>query len=159
MMTRTGVLAVAALLSASVVACQKSGEKEQNAEGVANRQAEQSQEQAAREVAAAQAEADQRIAAARADFEKAREDYRHSRQLDIDRLQKTISDLDAEDRTATGKTKVDLDTNLPGIHAQRDAFLNDLKSLEYTTPAGWDASRARIDKEWDSLTTSVSNAR
>ena len=48
MMTRIGALALAALLSASVIACEKSGEREQNAEGRANRQAEETQNEAAR---------------------------------------------------------------------------------------------------------------
>ncbi|HEX3345144.1 MAG TPA: hypothetical protein VHS09_11260, partial [Polyangiaceae bacterium] len=110
------MLALAAVLAASVAACQKPGQKEENAEGVANRQAEEVQNEAAQKVAAAQAEADEKIAAARADFDKAREDYRHSKQVDIDNLNQKISDLDAEEKTATGKTKSELDAQLPNIH-------------------------------------------
>jgi hypothetical protein len=158
MMARIGALTLAALLSASVVGCQKPGEKEQNAEGVANQQAADTQNEAARKVAAAQAAADEKIAAARADFEKAREDYRHSKQVDIDNLNQKIADLDANDKTATGKTKAQLDAQLPAVHAQRDAFLNDLKSLQFATPASWDSARARLDKEWDALNDSVKSA-
>ena len=157
MRTRIGALTLAGLLSASVAACENHpGTQEQNAEGRANKQAEETQAEAARKIAAAQAEADQKIAAARADFEKAREDYRHSREVDLDGLNRKISNLESKDRTATGKTKLDLEANLPVIHAQRDVFMKDLQSLQLDTPGTWDASRARIDAEWDVLTASVS---
>jgi len=82
-------------------------------------------------------------------FEKAREDYRHSRQGDIDSLNQKIADLDAQEKTATGKTRASLDANLPAIHAQRDAFVNDMRGLQMATSATWDSARARIDSEWD----------
>jgi septal ring factor EnvC (AmiA/AmiB activator) len=155
MITRIGALTLSALLSVSVFACEKTGEKEQSAEGRANKQADEAQNEAARKAAAAQAEADQKIAAARADFEKAREDYRHSRQADLDDLNRKIADLEARDRTATGKTKTDLDAALPVIRAQRDAFTRDMKSLESATPASWDGFKSRLDGEWDALKANV----
>jgi hypothetical protein len=158
MIARIGSFAFAAVLSASILMCQKPGEQERNAEGRANKQAEEAQGEAARQLANAQTEADQKIAAARADFEKAREDYRHARQNDLDALNQHVADLDAEDKIATGKTKVSLDANLPAIHAQRDAFVTDLKSLQFATPASWDAARARLDSEWDALKAGVSHA-
>jgi hypothetical protein len=158
MIARIGSLTLAALLSASLFACQKPGEQEQNAEGRANKQAEEAQNEAARKLAIAQAEADEKIAAARADFEKAREDYRHSKQMDIDTLSQKLAELDAQDKIATGKTKASLDVNLPALHAQRDAFVNDLKSLQFATPATWDTARARLDTEWDALKTGVNHA-
>jgi hypothetical protein len=159
MIARIGALSLAALLTASLAtACQKPGEKEQNAEGVANKQAVEAQDEAAQKAANARAAADEKIAAARADFDKAREDYRHAKQVDLDKLNQKIADLDAEDRTATGKTKADLDAQLPAIHAQRDAFMNDMRSLLYATPGSWDDARARLDKEWDALDTTVKSA-
>ena len=160
MITRIGALTLAGLLSASVLACNdKPGAREQTAEGRANKQAEETQAEAARKIAAAQAEADLKIATARADFEKAREDYRHSRQADLDDLNRKVSDLESKDRTATGKTKVDLEANLPVIHAQRDVFMKDLQSLQLDTPMSWDASRARLDSEWDVLEASVARVK
>jgi len=159
MIARIGTLTLSALLSASLLMCQKPGAEEQTAEGRANKQAEDIQNEAANKANAAQAAADQKIAAARADFEKAREDYRHSRQGDIDSLNQKISDLDAQEKTATGKTRADLDANLPAIHAQRDAFVNDMRSLQVATPATWDGARARIDAEWDALNKAVSSAK
>ena len=159
MMARIGALALAALLSASIAGCEKTGEKEQKAEGIANKQAEEAQYEAYRKAAAAQAEADQKIAAARAAFEQAREDYRHARQADLDSLDQTISDLEIKERTATGNAKAKLDTTLPAIRAQRDAFVNDFKNLPLATPAGWDDTRARLDREWATLKTSVSEVK
>ncbi len=159
MMARIAALAFAALLSTSVIACEKSGEKEQKAEGVANKQAEEATREAYEKAYAAQAEADQKIAAARAAFERTREEYRHSRQSDLDGMNLTIKNLEIKERTLTGKAKVALDTGLPTIHAQRDAFANDLRSLPLTTPATWDDTKARIDKEWESLKTAVNDAQ
>jgi hypothetical protein len=159
MIARIGTLTVSALLSVSVLMCQKPGAEEQTAEGRANKQAEEVQNEATNKVNAAQVEADQKIVAARADFEKAREDYRHSRQVDLDSLNQKVADLDAQEKTATGKTRVDLDANLPAIHAQRDAFASDMRSLQFATAATWDSARARIDTEWDALSTAVRNAK
>jgi hypothetical protein len=159
MTARIGALALAALLSASVVACEKTGEKEQKAEGVANRQAEEAQQEAFNKSFAVQAQADQKIAAARLAFEKSREEYRHSRQADLDQLNLKITDLEILDRTANAKTKAALDTRLPAIHAQRDAFTSDLRSLQYATPATWDDAKVRLDTEWESLEKSVSESK
>ena len=158
MMARIGALTLAALLSASVTACDKPGEREQNAEGRANRQAEEAQNAAARKTASAQAEADQKIASARADFEKARADYLQSRQTDLDKLNQTIADLETKVHTSTGKAKAALDTSMPAIRAQRDAFTNDLRTLQTATPTTWDGVRTRIDNEWEALETSVNKA-
>ena len=159
MIARIGTLTVSALLSVSVLMCQKPGAEEQTAEGRANKQAEEVQNEATNKVNAAQVEADQKIAAARADFEKAREDYRHSKQVDLDSLNQKVADLDAQEKIATGKTRVALDANLPAIHAQRDAFASDMRSLQFATAATWDSARARLDTEWDALSTAVRNAK
>jgi len=155
-MQRTFVaVALVAVLSAPLVACDKPGEKEQTAEGRANVQAQQAQDEAARKAAEAQAEADRKVAAARIDFEKARDDYRSSRENDLADLNKRIAQLDAKEITATGQTKVDLDTKLPPIHSERDAFASHLKSLDATAAATWDTSKARLDQEWDALKANV----
>jgi hypothetical protein len=158
MMVRLATLAFAAVLSTSIAGCEKTGEKERNAEGVANRQAEEAQSEANDRAVAAQAEADRRIAEARASFEQVREDYRHSRQADLDKLNLTITDLEIKDRMATGKDKATLDNSLPTIAAQRDTFARDLNEVPMATPMAWDDTRARLDREWEALKTSVSEA-
>jgi hypothetical protein len=158
MRIRIGSLALAAVLSASMAGCEKTGEKEQKAEGVANKQAEQAQVEAYQNAAAAQAEADQKIAAARAAFDQAREEYRHARQDDLDTLNLAITKLEIRARDVTGKTKLTLETTLPSLRAQRDAFANDMKSLQASTPATWDDTKSRLDKEWSALKASVDGA-
>jgi hypothetical protein len=46
----------------------------------------------------------------------------------------------------------------PSLHAQRDAFANDFKSLDYTTASMWDSTRARVDKDWSDLRTAADRA-
>ena len=142
-------LSLVALLSAvASVACDKPGATEQQRETKAVDQSEN-----------ARAEADKNIAAARVDFEKKREDYRHSRFMDLADLDKKIIDLESQARTATGKTKADIDTNLPNVLSQRDQFARDLESLNNATPATWDGAKANLDHEWDSLKAAVNKAK
>ena len=74
------------------------------------------------------------------------------------RLDKKISDLDAKERTATGKTKADLQAHLPAIRQQRDDFVRDMVALDRTSPDTWDAAKANLDREWDALEASVDKA-
>jgi hypothetical protein len=148
-----------ALLSASAFACDKPGVTEQQRETKANEQAANSRNEAERQAQGSQATAERDIAAARADFEKARADYMHGRQRDLIDVDKKIVDLDTNARPKTGKTKAELDTRLPSIHAQRDAFARHMQALDTATPSTWDADRANLDKEWDSLKTAVDSAR
>jgi hypothetical protein len=155
MIRRIATIALVTLLTAPLFGCDKPGEKEQNAEGRANMQAQQAQEQATSQAAAAQAQADQKIAAARIDFAKARDDYRWSRQSSLADLNEKLSNLDAKEKTATGQTKANLDQKLPAVRAQRDAFVADLKNLDSATPATWDAAKDGLDREWNALMTNV----
>ena len=103
----------------------------------------------------AQAEADKKVADVQANFSKTAENYRHDMQLKLDALDKDIAQLDAKAKTATGKAKADLDVKLPSVHSQRDGFARSLKSLEGATATAWDATKTRVDKEWDELKTAV----
>jgi hypothetical protein len=144
-------LAVLALLSSSIVACDKPGESEQKKEVAATEQAALARVQADRNVQIAQAQSEKTVAAARADFEKSREDYRHDRQRDLADLNKKITDLEAKQMTATGKERATLDANLPMLRSRRDTFVADLQRLDQATPASWDGARASLDREWDAL--------
>jgi len=142
----------------AVVACDKSGAE-------AQKQANEAQQQANREIGQANAQAnesqeqaDKKIAAANADFLKTREDYRHDKQVELDRLDKDIADLDAQVKTGTAKAKTDLPAKLPAIHAQRDAFVSDLHSLDNASPSTFDAATQRLDKEWSDLRSAVDKA-
>lgn len=134
-----------------VFACDKSGAE-------AQREADKAQAEANTKTTSAQVEADKKIAAADKDFAKTREDYRHDIQSKLDDLDKKIADLDAKKMKATGKTKAKLDANLPNVHAQRDAFAQDFMSIQNDNATTWDASKARLDKEWTALKDAVDKA-
>jgi predicted nucleic acid-binding Zn-ribbon protein len=148
-------LAVAALLTSALAACDKPGETEQKKEVAAGEQAAAARNRADRNVQAAQAQSERAVAAARADFERSREDYRHGRQQDIADVNKKIADLEAKQKTATGKERAILDSNLPALRARRDTFAADLQRLDDATPASWDGARASLDKEWYALKTAL----
>jgi len=152
-------LGLAVALCSPLFACDKPGATEQQREDKASQQAEQARQEANQNAASAQANADKDIAAARTDFEKAREDYRHERYTDLADVDRKIADLDAQARTATGKVKADLDSHMPSVHAQRDAFARDMQSLDRSSGATWDSEKANLDKEWDDLKSAVQNAR
>ena len=156
MIRYAGTFALAALLMSA--ACDKPGVTEQQKEQKAAQDNAEQQDRAARESASAQADMNSKVASAQADFERTREDYRHSRQTDLDEIDAKIAKLEAGDRTATGKAKADLDAKLPQIRAQRAAIGADFRALLVTTSASWDDAKARVDKEWDSLKSAVDAA-
>ena len=157
MIRNAGMFAVAAALMLAT-ACDKPGVEEQQKEQKAVQDNTDQQGHAARESASAQVDMNQKVTSAQLDFERAREDYRHSRQTDLDEIDAKIAKIEAKDTTATGKAKTDLDAKLPSVRAQRAAFGSDLRSLQMTTGAMWDDAKARVDKEWESLKAAVADA-
>jgi hypothetical protein len=63
-----------------------------------------------------------------ADFAKTREDYRHLMQTDVDAINK------------------------------RDAFVTDMRGIDKVGALGWDAAKARLDKEWTDLKAAADKA-
>lgn len=152
-------IAITLFGSLAVLACDKSATDAQNkadrAQAEANKDINQANSEATTKITNAQVEADKKIAEARGDFAKTREDFRHDVQTNIDDLDHKLEKLDAKAKKATGKTKADLDAQLPALHARRDAFVSDVKSIETSTAATWDATKARIEKEWSDLKASA----
>lgn len=107
---------------------------------------------------ATQAEADKKIGAVQADFARLREDYRHEMQGDLDSLNKSVTELEAKDKTATGKVKADLDAVLPSLEVRRDTFMDDLRAIESANVLTWDSTKARLDKEWSELKLAADKA-
>ncbi len=157
MIRYAGTFVVAAALMANA-ACDKPGVEEQQKEQRAAQDNADQQQRAARESASAQADMNDKVASARADFERTREDFRRDKQTDLDELDAKIASLENKERAATGKAKADLDAKLPNIRAERAAFGADLRNVDATTAATWDDTRARVDKEWDSLKSTVNDA-
>jgi vacuolar-type H+-ATPase subunit H len=158
MIRHIATLALGSLIAVGSFACDPPGATEKQREDKAMEQAAQARNTANQNAENAQAQANKDIAAARTDFERTREDYRHDRTTDVTRIDKRIADLDAKERTATGKTKAKLDSDLPNVHKLRDDFVRDMTSLDRTTADTWDQARANLDKEWDSLQSAVDKA-
>ncbi|MDP2315307.1 MAG: hypothetical protein Q8P41_20585 [Pseudomonadota bacterium] len=106
----------------------------------------------------AQAEADTKIAAVRADFTTLREEFRHDTTLKLVELDKKVAGVEAEAKTANGEKKAGLEAKLRLIHARRDAFMADYKTLETESAVTWDATKARLDRAWAALEASVAAA-
>ena len=146
---------IATVLVLGAAACEKSGKETQeqvdNAQAQAQTEITNAQVQANDKANAARAKAEEKINAAENDFLKAREDYRHTMQSNLDSLDKKISDLDAKVMKTTGDKKVELGNKASTLRAERTAFANDVKSLETTPAATWDATKAHVEKEWSDI--------
>jgi hypothetical protein len=142
-------------------ACNKAAdeqEKASNAQITANEKIVEANQEANKKANEAQADADKKIAEAQASFLKLREDYRHDTTEKLVDLDRKIAELEAKAKTSTGKKKADLDVQLAQIRSQRDAFANDWKTIETASAATWDATKARLDKEWTDLKSMVDRA-
>jgi len=157
MIRYAGTFALAAALMTSV-ACEKPGVEEQQKEQKAAQDNAEQQNRAARESASAQADMNQKVATAQTDFEKAREDYRHEKMTDLETLDAKIAKLESKEKTATGKAKDQLDTALPTIRAQRASFAADFRAIQTASASTWEATKERMDKEWDNLKAAVDSA-
>ena len=152
--TMTLALSLAAA-AAPLFACDNPGAEAQKKEINANATAADKTAEADKKIAEARPEADKKIAEARADFNKSREDYRHTRQGDLDTVNKKIADAEADLKTAAGKKKADITANLPSVRTMRDSLMMDLKALDDATPSTWDSMKVHADHDWDSLKAAV----
>jgi hypothetical protein len=162
-MTRASIFASTGLAITLILAtaCDKASDEQQKANAAqaeADKKIAEARKEAADKSNSAQATADKKIAAAEGDFGKRREDYRHKLQADLIDLDKKIDLLEAKAKTATGKTKADLETSLTQIRARRTAFAADLKTIDTATAVQWDDTKARVDKGWTELKTLVDRA-
>ena len=157
-MIRSSILASAALTLVLAAGCDKAADdqkKADNATAVANDKITSATVEANNKIASAQAEANRKIAEAQSGFMKLREDYRHDTMTTLANLDEKIAKLDAKELTATGQSKIDLDTRLPQIHAQRASFAADYKTLDSASATTWDDTKARLDKEMTDLKTLI----
>ena len=156
---RSLIIASAVLVAA--VGCNKAIDQKQKADEAqidANEKIAEANREADKKINEAQADADKKTAEAQANFLKMREDYRHDVTEKLVDLDHKIADLEAKSRTATGKTKVELDARLKEIHSERDAFVNEYKGIELASASTWDSTKARLDKSWDELKKLVDRA-
>jgi hypothetical protein len=143
----------------SVLACDKSGteaqKKADQAQAEANREMNQAQSESTTKITSAQVEADKKIAEAQRSFAQTREDYRHDVQENIDQIDQKLANLEARSKKAVGKKKLELDSRLPGLRSRRDQFVRDAKVIDTETATTFDATKARLDKEWVDLKAAV----
>lgn len=156
-------LVLAATTALTTFACDQSAkeaqEKADKAQAEAQKKIDNATAEATSRVTSAEVEAQKKIAEAENDFAKTREDYRHKTQEHLDSIDKELADLEAKAVKATGKAKTDLESQLTTLKAQRMAFGEDVKSIETATATTWDATKARVDKEWKDLKDAVDRAK
>ena len=161
-MLRKTILTSAALLSLVIAAgCDNAAADQQkatSAQNEANDKIVAARVEADKKVVSAQSEADQKISEAQASFMKRREDYRHKTTLNLVELDHKVDVLDAKSKTSTGKAQTDLQASLRQIRASRADFGTDYNTLETASASTWDATQARLDKEWTALTALVDKA-
>jgi hypothetical protein len=150
-------LTVVALLSASSLACSKPGATERQKEITASEEAKAITSEAQQHYQGAYSVAEKTMSSARAEFEMTRENYLHTRRLDLIDLDKRIADLEASPPSSMAKA-ADVRARLSTINAQRDAFGRHMAVLETAPAATWDASTKKLDQEWDALRRAVDAA-
>lgn len=124
----------------------------------AQKKIDNAEQQGSTEITNAQVKEDKKVAGAEQDFAKSRDDYRHDMQTNLDDLDKKLADLDVKAQRAAGGAKSNLAAKSQSLHAQRDAFARELDSLGSVPPAEWDATKARVDHDWDALKKNTDKA-
>jgi hypothetical protein len=137
------------------VACDTTGAGAQaevnKAQEQANKAIAKADDEANSKTLAAQGAADKKIGEVQADFAKVREDYRHEMQGNLDAINKSITELEVKAETTTGEAKATLDGTLPYLKTQRNAFANDLRTIDSASAVTWDSTKSRLDKEWTDM--------
>lgn len=145
-----------AALSAAVffVSCDKAAQVEKQAnkaQAQATAAINHATQEAEQKAHQAQAEADKKIAEAQASFVKLREEFHRATTTNLAALDEKLSQLETKTKKAKAKQRKTLDGHLKQIRASREAFLEDFRSLENTTAATWDETKARLDRQWAAL--------
>jgi len=160
-MLRKTILTSAVLSLIVAAGCSRASDDQQKAtaaQSEANDKIAAANTEADKKVVSAQNEADKKIGEAQASFMKRREDYRHQTTVNLVELDRKVDLLTAKSKTATGKAQSDLNANLVQIRASRAGFATDYNALESESAGTWDATQARLDKEWTALSALVDKA-
>jgi hypothetical protein len=148
----------AVLIAIGSLGCNKAADEQKKADEArseADKKVGEASNDAAEKINAANADADKKVAEAQASFLKLREDYRHKITEDLVSVDKDIADLEAKAKTATGKTKAEIEAALPNIRSQRETVSSEYKSLEFSSAVSWDNAKARVDKAFDDLKKAI----
>lgn len=144
----TNLFAASIVLALAAVACDKSAQQDQDKVNAA-------QQTATDKITSAQLEANDKISAAQADFLKTREGYRHDVQNNLIDVDARIQKLSDKEKTLISQKKIDMDTSLSDIQAKRASFVSDVKALDQSTAATWDATKTNTDQAWYDLKAAV----
>lgn len=145
-------------LSASIVGCANAADQQQKADVAqsnANAKMTAVNADATAKNKATQAEADVKVAEAQAAFAKIKEDYRHTMNENLTKLDQSVANLEASAKAAKGKDKTDREASLVTIHNARTQFGTDYKVLDQTNASDWDAAKVKIEEKWTNLKTLV----
>ena len=151
----------AVLIAIGALGCNKAADEQRKADEArseADKKVGEASNDAAEKINAARADADKKVAEAQANFLKLREDYRHKITEDLVSVDKDIADLEAKAKTATGKTKAQIEAALPDIRAKRESISSEYRSLEFSSAVSWDNAKARVDKAYDDLKKAIDKA-
>jgi hypothetical protein len=157
----TTVSVCMALSLAFAAGCNKAADEQQKADEAraeADNKVIDANREATDKINAAQAEADKKVADAQASFLKMREDYRHKVTEDLVSVDKDIAGIDAKAKTATGKSRAEIDAALPSIRTLRENVSTEYRSLELASALTWDEAKGRVDKAVDELKKAVDKA-
>jgi hypothetical protein len=160
-MIRSVTSVAAIVLGFGLVGCEKAADQQQKADAAredAQKKVQDANQEATDKINAAREEETRKVAEAQANFLKIREDYRHSISEDLTKLDARIAELEAKAKTATGKTKTTLDTNLANVRSLRENVNTEYRSLEYSSALTWDKVKANVDKAHDDLKKAVDSA-
>lgn len=151
----------AVLMAVGALGCNKAADEQKKADEArmeADKKVGEASNDAAEKINAARADADKKVAEAQADFLKMREDYRHKITEDLVSVDKDIADLEAKAKTATGKTKAEIEAALPDIRSKRESVSSEYRSLEFSSAVSWDNAKSRVDKAYDDLKKAIDRA-
>lgn len=161
-MNRFSTVSVCIALSIGFAAgCNKAADEQKKADEArveADNKVIEANREATEKINAAQADADKKVADAQANFLKLREDYRQKVTSDLIEVDKDIAELEAKAKTATGKAKADIDSNLPSVRSLRENVTSEYRSLELASALTWDEAKNRVDKAVDELKKAVDKA-
>jgi hypothetical protein len=157
-MIRSSLISIGTLSFLVIAGCENAADqqvKANDAQHEANTQVNTTNSDAASKNKSSQADADAKIADAQSSFMAMREDYRHSTAVNLASLDDSITGIEAKDKKATGKAKLDIDSSLVAIRTNRARFLSDFGDLETASAVTWDAAKSRLDVEFGDLKTLV----
>lgn len=156
----SGALISSVLIGAGALAgCERSGNDEQHRVEEAKREAakktSEAENAAQTEVTSAQMEADKKIAKAGGDFEKNRSEFRDDFNKGVADLDKKVEKVETHAKTATGKTKTDIDAALPNIREKQKSLHQDVGMIDSATMQTWDATKNKLDTDKQALSDAI----